>query len=440
MNKNLTRRRLLKEAMGTAIGAVTFPYIVSPSALGKDGQVAASERIAVGAIGVGGQGTNDMKSLMADARTQVVAVCDPQAANRRRAGKMVEDYYGKDKEWRGCRDYVDFREMLAREDIDAVTIGTPDHWHAIIAVQAAVAGKDIYCQKPLALTINQGRKMVEAVHRYGVVFQTGTQQRSEERFRRACELVRNGRVGKLRTIEVEVPGSMSLDGFYFAPAPEDLDYDLWLGPAPMAPYSPKRVDAFGWRWISDYAGGCVTDWGAHHIDIAQWAMGTTHTGPIEVQGEAVFPKDGLFDTAVHWRFECAYASGVRVICFARNEFVPGQYPNGIKFTGDRGWLYVDRGRIDAEPKSILQEEIANNEVRLYKSDNHYANFLDCIKTRQPTAAPVEEAHRSVAVCHLANIAMRLGRRIKWDPDNQVILDDEQAARMLSRPMRSPWGL
>ena len=445
MTEGITRRSFIKEAAGAAIGVITCPYIVSSPVLGKGEPAmtslrAANDRITMGAIGVGGQGTYDMKSLMADARVQVVAVCDPLAANRQRAKKIVEEHYSKDKQWTGCKDYSDFRELLARDDIDAVNIGTPDHWHAITAIQAAIAGKDIYCQKPLTLTIEQGKKMVEAVRRYGTVFQTGTQQRSEERFRRACELVRNGRLGKLHTIEVEIPGSMSLDGFYFEPVPEGLDYDLWLGPAPMAPYSPKRVDAFGWRWISDYAGGCVTDWGAHHIDIAQWAMGTTHTGPVEVQGEAAFPKDGLFDTAVHWRFECDYANGVKVICFAKNEFVPGQYPNGIKFIGERGWLYVNRGQLDAEPKTILQEEIGTNEIRLYKSDNHYTNFIDCVITRQPPAAPVEEAHRSVSVCHLANIAMRLGRKIKWDPEKEIIVNDEQANRMLSRPMRSPWRL
>jgi predicted dehydrogenase len=440
MTEGITRRSFIKEAAGAAIGVIARPYIVPSTALGKDEQPAASERIVIGSIGVGGQGTYDMKSLMADARVQVAAVCDPLAANRQRAKKIVEEHYSKDKQWTGCKDYSDFRELLARDDIDAVNIGTPDHWHAITAIQAAIAGKDIYCQKPLALTIEQGKKMVEAVRRYGTVFQTGTQQRSEERFRRACELARNGRLGKLHTIEVEIPGSMSLDGFYFEPVPEGLDYDLWLGPAPMAPYSPKRVDAFGWRWISDYAGGCVTDWGAHHIDIAQWAMGTTHTGPVEVQGEAAFPKDGLFDTAVHWRFECDYANGVKVICFAKNEFVPGQYPNGIKFIGERGWLYVNRGQLDAEPKAILEEEIGTNEIRLYKSDNHYTNFIDCVITRQPPAAPVEEAHRSVSVCHLANIAMRLGRKIKWDPEKETVVNDAHANRMLSRPMRSPWRL
>jgi predicted dehydrogenase len=329
---------------------------------------------------------------------------------------------------------------VARDDIDAVTIATPDHWHALPTIEAAKSGKAIYCEKPLALTIEQGRKMVDVVHRYGAVFQTGTQHRSEQRFRRACELVRNGRLGTLHTIEVEIPGSMSLDGFHFGQAPEGLDYDMWLGPAPDAPYSPKRVHSFGWRWILDYAGGCVTDWGAHHIDIAQWAMGTTGTGPVEVHGKGVFPKDGLFNAAVHWRYECKYDNGVTVVCFARDEFVPGQYPNGIKFIGQKGWLFVNNSGLDAGPKSILKEEIGPDEVHLYKSSDHSRNFIDCIRSKEQTVAPIEQAHRSVTVCHLANIAMRLGRRIRWDPAAEKIIGDAQASRMLSRSLRSPWRL
>jgi len=429
----ITRRAFLRRAAG---GAAAFPYIVSSSALGKAGTVAASNRITMGCIGVGGRGTGVMQSFLATGEVQIVCICDVDANRRTKVKDLLADKYNST----GCATYSDFRELVARDDIDAVLIATPDHWHALPTIEAAKAGKSIYCEKPLALTIDQGRKMVDVVHRYGVVFQAGTQQRSEERFRRACELARNGRLGKIHTIEVEIPGSMSLDGFYFEPVPKGLDYDMWLGPAPKAPYSPKRVHSFGWRWILDYAGGCVTDWGAHHIDIAQWAMGTTGTGPVEVHGKGVFPKDGLFNAAVHWRFECKYNNGVTVVCFARGEFVPGQYPNGIKFIGEKGWLFVNRGRIDASPKSILKEEIGPDEVHLYKSSNHSRNFIDCIRTKKPTAAPIEQAHRSVTVCHLANIAMRLGRRIRWDPTAEKIIGDEQAGRMLSRSMRSPWHL
>jgi predicted dehydrogenase len=437
MNGGIGRRAFLKRAAVAASAGVALPYLVPSSALGNAGGTPASDRITIGCIGVGGRGTAVMQALLATAQAQVVGICDVDA-NRRTA---VKDLLARKYNSAGCTSCTDFREILARDDMDAVMIATPDHWHALLAVAAAKAGKAVYCEKPLALTIEQGRKMVEAVHRYGTVFQTGTQHRSEPHFRRACELVRNGRIGKLHTVEVEIPGSMSTDGFGFGPVPETLDYDMWLGPAPEAPYSPKRVDAFGWRWILDYAGGCVTDWGAHHIDIAQWGMGTTDTGPIEVEGKGVFPGDGLFDSAVHWRYEARYANGVTLVCFAKGELLAqGQYPNGIKFIGEKGWLFVDTSRIEADPKSILKEEIGPDEIHLYESSNHAGNFIECIRTKRPAAAPVEQAHRSVTVCHLANIAMRLARKIRWDPATEKIIGDDQAGRMLSRPMRSPWRL
>ncbi|MHC4527838.1 MAG: Gfo/Idh/MocA family protein [Planctomycetota bacterium] len=436
-SESITRRNFLKRVSATAIGVIGFPYVVSSSALGKAGSVAPSNRITLGCIGVGGRGTGVMQSLLATGEVKVVCICDVDSDRRAKVKDLLANKYNSPD----CAAYSDFHDLVAREDIDAVSIATPDHWHALPTIVAAKAGKAVYCEKPLALTIDQGRKMVDAVHRYGTVFQTGTQHRSENRFRRACELVRNGRLGKLHTVEVEIPGSMSLDGFYFGSAPQGLDYDTWLGPAPKAPYSPKRVDSFGWRWIFDYAGGCVTDWGAHHIDIAQWAMGTTDTGPVEVYGKGMFPKDGLFNTALYWRYVSKYAKGVTLECFARDELLgPGNYPNGIKFIGEKGWLFVSTSRIDAEPKSILKEEIGPDEIQLYKSSNHSQNFIDCIRTKKLTAAPIEQAHRSVTVCHLANIAMRLGRKIRWNPATEKIIDDDQATRMLSRPMRSPWHL
>ncbi|MBE0536812.1 MAG: Gfo/Idh/MocA family oxidoreductase [Phycisphaerae bacterium] len=433
----MSRRAFLRAAAG---GALAAPYIVSARALGKDGVPAASERITMAAIGVGGQGMHDTRSLLNDARVQYVAVCDVQKKNAERARQIVAEHYGGDGAYPGCQVYSDFRQILQRPDIDAVNIAAPDHWHAIIAIQAAQAGKDIYCQKPLSLTVEQGRKMAQAAKRYGVVFQTGTQQRSEERFRRACELVRNGRIGKVRSVEVEVPGSQAADGFYEDPMPEGFDYDMWLGPAPAAPFAYKRIDPFGWRWIFDYAGGCVTDWGAHHIDIAQWGLGTTLTGPVEVEGEAVYPAKGMYNTALHWRYQCRYKNGVTLTCFAKDELRLPNFPNGVKFIGDSGWLYVNRGGMDAEPKSILQEKIGPDETHLYVSKDHYRNFIDCVISRQTPAACVEEAHRSVTICHLANIAMRLQCLVRWNPDTEQILGDEAASRMLSRPMRPPWRL
>ncbi len=428
----LSRRRFLKYSAGT----FALPYFVNATALGRASAPPASERITMAAIGVGGMGTGDMSAMLGDSRVQYLAVCDVQTPNRKRAQKIVNDHY----KTADCKDYNDFRDILARKDIDAVNIATPDHWHPLIANKSAAAGKNIYCQKPLSLTIQQGRKMANAVKRYVGVLQTGNQQRSDGRFRRACELVRNGRIGKIAEIEVEVPGSMSLDSNPTDPVPEGFDYDLWLGPAPKSPFAFKRIHPFGWRWIFDYAGGCVTDWGAHHIDIAQWALGTTLTGPVEFEGKATFPTRGMYNTALHWRYHCKYKNGVKLTCFAKKEFKPGQYPNGIKFIGDAGSLYVSRSSIDANPKSILDEKIAPDEINLYKSANHYRNFIDCIISKKPTAAPVEEAHRSVSICHLANIALRLDCKIKWDPDKEQIIDNPQASRMLSRPMRNPWRL
>jgi len=434
MSKRMSRRAFLR----AAAGAAAVPYGVSAAALGGGDAPVASERIIMGAIGVGGQGTGDIQAMMGDPRVRYVAVCDVQRGLRERAKGLVDGHYKESGA--GCAAYVDFRELLARPDIDAVNIATPDHWHAIIAIAAARAGKDMYGQKPLALTIGQGRAMVEAVRRYGVVFQTGTQQRSEKDFRRACELVRNGRLGTLQSIDVEVPGSMATETFEYGPAPAEVDYDLWLGPAPWRPYSPQTIHPFGWRWILDFAGGCVTDWGAHHIDIAQWAMGTTDTGPVEVEGKGYFPADGLFDAAASWRFEARYANGVTVTCLAKAPFTPGQYPNGITFRGSTGTLFVNRGSISAEPASILNEQIGPDEVQLYRSDNHYRNFVDCVISRAEPAAPAEEAHRSLSVCHLGNIAMQLGRKVRWNPDAETFVGDDEASRMLGRPMRSPWRL
>ncbi|MGE5610862.1 MAG: Gfo/Idh/MocA family protein, partial [Bacillota bacterium] len=312
---------------------------------------------------------------------------------------------------------------------------------AAIAIAAAQAGKDIYCQKPLALTIQQGRAMSDAVRRTGVIFQTGSQQRSDARFRFACELVRNGRIGRVHTVEVQLPGSMTSGPYKPTPIPAGFDYDLWLGPAPYAPYHPMRVDAFGWRWNFDYAGGCITDWGAHHIDIAQWGLGTTHTGPVEFEGTGIFSTDDLSDTAITWDCHCTYANGVKMRIWADEPFsLAKEVPNGIRFIGTDGWIFVNRGTIDAHPKSILSTPIAPNELHLYPSNHHYGNFLDCIKTRHEPAAPVEQAHRSISIAHLCNIAMRTARKIRWNPDTEQILSDPAASRFLSRSMREPWHL
>jgi predicted dehydrogenase len=320
-------------------------------------------------------------------------------------------------------------------------IVTPDHWHTLSALAAAKAGKDIFLQKPLTLTIKEGRVLSDTVQRYGRVFQVGSQQRSEANFRFACELVRNGRIGKLQTVKVGFGTDPGTQPQPTMPIPENLDYDMWLGPAPWAEYTENRVHPQtgygrpGWLRIQDYGAGMITGWGSHHLDIAQWGMGTEFTGPIEIVGQAEYPKDGLWNVHGAFRIEYTYADGVTLICADNKKNKPG-----VIFEGTEGWVYVDRGHLDTHPKSLLTSTIGPNETNLYKSNNHKANFLECIKSQAETVAPVEAGHRSCTVCLLGDIAMRLGRKLKWDPKQEQFTNDAEANRMLSRPMRSPWQL
>jgi predicted dehydrogenase len=357
------------------------------------------------------------------------------------AQKRVESHYGKDKasgKYKGCDGYEDFRELLGRPDIDAVEIATPDHWHAIMAIMAAKAGKDIYCQKPLSINITEGRAMSNAVKQYNRVFQTGSQQRSDARFRHACELVRNGRIGKLQTVKCGLPGGRPDLGKTgnrkkTEAVPDGFNYDMWLGPAAFAPYAPARCHV-NFRWILDYSGGQVTDWGGHHPDIAQWGMNTEKTGPVAIKNaHGVFPEDELWNTATEYSFDCVYANGVVMNISNKNKM-------GVRFEGTEGWVWVTRGAIEASNPSLLKEEFGPNDQRLYKSDNHFRNFIDCVKSRQETIAPCENAHRSISVCHLGNIAMLLGRDLKWDPNREQIIGDPSAQWMLNRPLRTPWTL
>jgi predicted dehydrogenase len=449
--QRVTRRDFLKKAAGAAGSMVVFPYIVRSAALGKARAVAPSNRIVMGCIGVGNQGTNDMRGLLGDERVQVVAVCDVNresggywnnaVGGREPARRIVEEHYGKEKAsgtYKGCAGYEDFRELIAREDIDALLIALPDHWHSIPVIEAARAGKDIYGEKPLSLTIAEGRAMSDAVRRYGRVFQTGSQQRSDRNFRRACELVRNQRIGKLQTVRCGLPGGtpdISKMGSRDKPesVPEGFNYDMWLGPAPYAPYCPARCHV-NFRWILDYSGGQVTDWGGHHPDCAQWGMGTENTGPVEIKNaKGDFAADGLYDTARDFYFECIYENGVKLIVSSRER-------GGVTFEGTEGKVWADRGRHDAEPKSILDSQIGPNEIQLYRSDNHFRNFIDCVISRDEPAAPIETAHRSITIGHFGNIAMRLGRDLKWDPDKEQFVGDEEANRTLVRAMRGPWHL
>jgi predicted dehydrogenase len=447
-----TRRQFLGSASAASAIALNTPLALPAAAPPEEKKPAASDRITLGFIGTGNQGLNDIRGFLGDARVQIIAVCDVNeespgywnggVAGREPARRLIEGRYAADKKsgkYKGCAVYNDFRELLARKDIDAVVICTPDHWHAIPVVAACKAGKDIYCQKPLSLTVAEGRAMSDAVKKHKRIFQTGSQQRSDSNFRRACELVRNGRIGKLHTVRCGLPGGRpdygkTGDHKKPEPVPKGFDYEFWLGPAPKKPYAPARCHV-NFRWIYDYSGGQVTDWGGHHPDCAQWGMGTELTGPLSIRNaRAEFPPDPLWDTATEYYFEAIYENGVKLI-------ISNKEKSGVTWEGSEGSVWADRGRHDANPKSLLDTKIAPDGVHLYKSDNHYRNFIDCVLSRKETAAPVEVAHRSITICHLGNIAMRLGRKtLRWDPAKEQIVGDDEAAKLLSRPYREPWTL
>jgi predicted dehydrogenase len=424
------RRRFLKETVGVS-AALWFPCLVPSSVLGKSGAVAPSERITLGFIGTGDHGRNvNIKNFLTNADAQAVAVCDVDPVNRDAARDMVNKKYGNGD----CATYKDFRDVLARDDIDAVMISTPDHWHVPISIAAAKAGKDIECEKP-TLTVREGRMLCETMKRYGRVFQWSTEDRSVDVYLRMCELVRNGRIGKVHTIRVELPSGPDTPGDPAPmPVPEGFDYDMWLGPAPWAPYTKGRCH-WNFRWILDYSGGMLTDWGAHLLDGAQWGNDSEHTGPVEVEGKGEFWPDGLYNTAKDFRIEYKYADGVQLIVTSGTPSLRFEGSEG--WIGNRGW----RAPLQAEPKSILDSVIGPNEIHLYTCQaGEQRNFLDCVKSRKDCYFPPEIGQRCFTVAHIGNISMLLGRKLRWDPQKEQFIDDEQANRMLSRSMRSPWRL
>jgi len=432
----ITRRSFLKETAGAAVGIASFPYMVGSSALGQAaGRPAASSRITLGFIALGGRGGALLTNFMELPDSQVVAVCDVKKPNRDGARDAVDKHYGK----KVCTAYNDFRELCARGDIDAVVVASNDHWHVLHALEAVRSGKDVYCEKPLGMSVQQGQVLRREVNRYGRIFQFGTQERSSRNSRFACEMVRSLRVGKIHTIRVGSRYSIATEDYPPMPVPDWLDYDLWLGPAPWAPYTANRVNNSHWFHISDYALGFLAGCGIHTIDLATWGNGTDLTGPVEVEGAAVFPKDGPCNCAMSWDVNLKFANGVLM------NFTDGEKnPLGVKFEGADGWVFVKEehlgGTVDASPKELLKKEIGPDEVHLPVSNHHQQNFLDCVKTRSRTVAPVEVAVRSDTLCQLSDIATRLGRKLRWDPDKEVFINDDEANRMLNRPMRSPWHL
>jgi myo-inositol 2-dehydrogenase / D-chiro-inositol 1-dehydrogenase len=447
--KKTNRRQFIKQAGLAASALITVPTIIPVSCMGRNGHIPPSDRINLAIIGAGNQAGNDVMEFLNDERVQVTTVCD---VNKRSAGywdgrvagrdyirDVVNRFYSEkyDRRYRACQVYEDFREVIARDDIDAVEIATPDHWHAIPVLMAAAAKKDIYCQKPLSLTIAEGRAMSNAVKHHDVVFQTGSQQRSDGNFRRVCELVLNGRIGKLHTVICGLPSGTPDFGrsahlTEIVPVPKDFDYDFWLGPAPEAPYSPCRTHV-NFRWILDYSGGQLTDWGGHHPDIAQWGMGMDHSGPVKIQNpRARWSDHPIYNTAAEFYFESIYENGVKLIIQSGEGF-------GVTFIGTEGEVWSTRGNHRVEPESLRDEVIGPDEIHLFVSENHFRNFIDCVISREEPVAPVEAAHRSITIAHLGNIAMMLDRELDWDPVTEQVVNDNEANSMLSRPMREPWA-
>jgi predicted dehydrogenase len=387
----------------------------------------------MGAIGTGSRGLGILKEAKRRG-AHFVAVCDVDAAHRADAVKELKEDVAQ---------YNDFRELLDRKDINAVTIVVPDHWHALIAIEAMKRGKDIYCEKPLTLTIAEGQALVKLAAKKRPIFQVGTQQRSDHRFRLACELVRNGRIGKIHTVETRIGANPEGGPYPAAPVPKGLDWNFWLGQTPEIEYVEKRCH-YEFRWWFEYSGGKVTDWGAHHNDIAQWGLGTDHTGPVLVESTFQPPRHkepncyncppDFNITYTYARNASRYCDGTRLICISGGE-------NGIKFSGEEGWVFVSRSRIEASDKKIIDEPLTSSADRLYKSDDHMRNFVECVHTREKPICDIEIGHRSVSVCHIGNISIRLGgRTLQWDPVKERFPGDALADEMLSREMRAPWKL
>jgi predicted dehydrogenase len=415
------RRKFLKTA-----ACVAAPYVITSGALGAAGRRPASDRIVTALIGSGGRG----QQIMAGGDL-VLAVCDVDAEHRKKAKAAIDKRAGN----RDCTPYGDFREVIARDDIDAVVVATPDHWHVPISIAAIQAGKAVYVEKPLSLTIREGRLITDVVRRYGAVLQVGSQQRSfeYEKFGRACELVRNGRIGQLRSIRVEIlTRGGSNKPWSPQPVPRQLDYPMWLGPAPWAPYHPDRCH-YKFRFVSDYSGGDLTNWGAHHLDIAQWALDADDSGPTRIAGRGKRYATGLHDAFFDVHVDFDYASGVAVQLRS-----VGSGTGRVRLEGTDGWIQVSRERLDAQPNSLLTSRIGPDEIHLLPAGpkrSQMENWLDCVRTGRTSGlfTPAEIGHRSATVCHLANIAMELGRPLQWDPAAEQFVDDDQANRLCWRP-------
>lgn len=452
----MERRMFIKKAAATAVGTVVFPTIVPSSLFGKN---APSNKINIGQIGFGRIARDhDMAETIKYDQAQFIAVCDVDKKRLLDGKKYIDSYYAKktgNSKYSNARMYDDYQEMLLNKDIDAVIISTPDHWHSEPAARAALAKKDIYLQKPTSLTVTEGRFLSDLVRKQGVILQVGTQQRSSPQFRIAAELVRNGRIGKLHTVKIGLPGDPSGPEALEMPVPGNLNYDMWLGSTPEVYYTEMRVHPQqnygrpGWLRCEQFGAGMITGWGQHHYDSAAWGMNTEYTGPVSVEAVAQFPKSGLWDVHGDFMVKAEYENGITM-------YTSGGYPNGIRYEGTEGWIFVSRGNyvasssdpvaqsnnakaLDASDPKILTTEIKENEIHLYRSDNQHGNWLDCIKTRKEPISPVEPGHRACSICLISHIAMKVPGRLEWNPETERFKNNETANQMLARSQRYPYG-
>ncbi len=424
MRRRIDRRQFLGRVSKEAAGGAVAAFGLTALARARSARVDANSRIAIGLIGCGDLGRNHhLRHLLGREECDVVAVCD---VDRDHVDEAVDVTGGRAA---ACTDY---RALLDRHDVDAVMIVTPDHWHSLPTIHACEAGKDVYCEKPLSLTIAEGRAMADGARRYGRVVQTGSQQRSSRLFFWAVDLVRNGRIGKLERVRACIGRGPTCAYEPNTLPPSHLDWEAWLGPAPRVPYTRKRCH-YTFRWFHDYSGGKLTDWGAHHLDVAQWANDASLSGPVEVEATGTFPAEGLFDTAVTFDVHYRYANGVTLHCTSEGE-------NGVTFEGTGGTIFVSRSRIAGDPAELLDQEPGFGTNETERSDDHHGNWIDCMRSRARPICDVEIGHRSATVCHLGNIALRLGRKLAWDPERERFVGDDAANRMILKPMRLPYGL
>ena len=438
--KGMTRRTFGRRSLAAA--TVAFPMIVPASALGRAGTTAPSNRVVLGCIGVGNRARGLLGEALRVKGTQVVAICDVKADCRKQACEMVNRH----NENEDCAAYIEHEKVVERDDIDACIVGSCDHWHALHSLAATKTGKGVYCEKPLSVSMEQNQALRAAVRKHKTVFQFGTQQRSDRKFLQACELVRNGRIGELKTINVWSPASISGGSLEQVPVPTNLSYERWLGPAPSNPYTKDRDSNAWWWFIEDYALGFIAGWGIHPLDIAMWGAGDLMRSPVKVEGTGTFPTEGLCNTATDWKIAMNYDSGIAIDF--RSESAPKEWVeryglsdgHGTAFEGTEGWVAMNRGGITASPKGLVKDKIKKDEIQLYKSRHHMQDYIDSVRDGSDPVSPIEEAVNGDAICHMCDIAIRLKRPIRWDPATERFENDDEANARLTRTIRPPWTI